>query len=220
MVGFPSLPLPNGKQIPGETAEEADETYKFAMRLRAAGALDFINLSIVIPLPGTDMWDNLSIGQRMQILTENVPLGHAERPQLEAIVRDIYAAYQNAEGTRYNDVAETDFWLRVYKLSDDLQIEINGAYDAFNADAAYRIALDRPDGSTLLALRQRLLEEFYGGVLNELKLIFHVFRRSENLHDFLTYFSYFCRTYLPEMKRRDRTEVQSVSTNVPAQWHV
>jgi len=215
MVGFPPLVLPNGKRVAGETAEEARETYAFVMRLRAAGALDFVNLSIVIPLPGTDMWDHLSIAQRMQILIANVPLDHPERPALEAIVRDVLAAYPAADETCYDDFPELVFWERVYRLSDDLQIEINGAYDAFNADAAYRITLDRPDGQALFALRQQLLEDFYGGVVNELKLVRHVVRRSENLHDFLTYFSYFCRTYLPETKRiRGKAGVPPAATTL------
>ncbi|CAN5465842.1 hypothetical protein BH10PSE12_BH10PSE12_15650 [soil metagenome] len=200
MVGFPPLNLPNGRCIDGESAEEANQTFDFAVLLQRAGALDFVNLSIVIPLPGTDMWDHLDIGQRMQILIAGVAPDHPEAAEIDTIVAEQVATHADLAATRYDEQIERGFWLRIYRLSDDAQIAINGAYDAFNADAAYRITLDRPDGAALFAMRQRLLENFYGGITKEFKLIRHIVRRTESLRDFLVYFSYFCRTYMPDMK--------------------
>lgn len=201
MVGFPPLFLPNGRWIDGESEDEARATFDLAMRLQRAQALDFVNLSIVIPLPGTDMWDHLDISQRMKILVAGVPQDHPEATVIQRICDEVIAAYGDLDATRYGNEAEEAFWQQVYRLSDDAQIEINGAYDAFNADAAYQITLERPGGAALFALRQRLLENFYGGLGKEIKLIRHILRRSENFRDFLVYFSYFCRTYLPNMKR-------------------
>jgi len=199
MIGFPPLALPNGRWIEGETEEEARETYSFALQLREMGALDFINVSIVIPLPGTDMWDHLDIAQRMQILTSRVP--HPEAARLQAIMADTLAAHPVLAETRYREEPEIEFWKRIYDLDDDLQIEINGAYDAFNADAAHQITMQRPDGAALFEMRQHLLEDFYGGVTRELRLMRHAYRRSDSPRDFLSYFTYFCRTYLPDMKQ-------------------
>ncbi|MDX0001595.1 radical SAM protein [Sinorhizobium meliloti] len=201
MIGFPPLVLPNGRVVEGETAEEMRQTCDFAMELQRIGALDFINLSIVIPLPGTEMWDHLDIRQRMAILTATVSSDHPELPQIRQIVQEITDAFPDLQTTRYSDAAERAFWSRVHELSDDAQIEINGAYDAFNADAAYRIDMDRAEGGTLFSLRQALLEDFYSGFRKELRLIAHILRRSEGPRDFMVYFSYFCRTYLPNMKR-------------------
>jgi radical SAM superfamily enzyme YgiQ (UPF0313 family) len=202
MAGFPELPLPNGKVVPVETEEEMEITRKFALELRDAGAIDMMNLSMVIPLPGTDMWECLSIRQKMQVLTSAVPRSDPSAPAIRDIVARVLAAYPNPDATRYIEEPERRFWSEVYKLPDSAQILIMQSYDAFNADAAQNIELKRPAPELLWHYRESVVGEFYGGLAMKLKMIAHVLRRSSGFHDAAAYMTLMGRKYDPAAKMR------------------
>jgi radical SAM superfamily enzyme YgiQ (UPF0313 family) len=202
MAGFPELPLPNGKVVSVETEEEMESTRAFAMELRDAGAIDMMNLSMVIPLPGTDMWECLTIKQKMQVLTSAVPPADRAAPAIHDIVGRILEAYPDLERTRYDEEPEKRFWSEVYRLPDQAQILIMQSYDAFNADAAQNIELKRPAPDWLWRYRERVVGEFYGGPAMKLKMIGHVLRRSGGLHDAVAYMTLMGRKYDPASKMR------------------
>lgn len=224
MIGFPEFHVRNGKVVPAETDAERDETYAFVMELRDCGALDFMHPSVVIPLPATEMWDHLDIREKMDILTLKLPADHPDRARVEQI-RDAVLGSAGAgelyqltaaagaraattttitglDRTRYREEPEAHFWRLVYRLPDETQIHIHGAYDCFNADASYKIALKRPDGRLLWGFRQRMMEDFYGGLGMEFRLLKHVFRMCQSAWDVISYLACLGRIYLPEMKER------------------
>jgi radical SAM superfamily enzyme YgiQ (UPF0313 family) len=202
MAGFPELPLPSGKVVPTETEEEMESTRTFALELRDAGAIDMMNLSMVIPLPGTDMWECLSIRQKMQVLLGAVPKGDPEAPAIFDIERRILAEYPDLEATRYNEEPEKRFWSEVYRLSDHAQILIMQSYDAFNADLAQTIELNRPSPSWLWDYRERVVADFYAGLSMKAQMIKHVVRRSSSLHDIAAYLTLMGRKYDTSSKQR------------------
>jgi radical SAM superfamily enzyme YgiQ (UPF0313 family) len=202
MGGFPGLPLPTGKHVPGETKEELQQTYDFAMRLRDDDAIDMMNLSMVIPLPGTDMWDCLDIEKRMRVLLSCVPKNHPEYEATEQIRRNILAKYSDLAQTRYKSEPEEDFWKEVYLLSDEAQIYVTESYDAFNADSCHNIDIDRPDPAYLWSYREKVVEDFYGRIGMKFRMLKHIVKRSSSLQDMAAYLTLMGRKYDPENKTR------------------
>ena len=202
MAGFPELPLPNGKIVPAETAQEMQLTRSFAIELRDAGAIDMMNLSMVIPLPGTDMWEALDIGQKLRVLLSVVPSNVPESAPIRDVERRIVAMYPDPGATRYKEEPEQRFWEAVYKLSDASQMLIMQTYDAFNADAAQTIEMKRPDAALLWDYRERVVGDFYDGVFMKVKMLAHVVRRSSSLHDVAAYLTLMGRKYDPGSKAR------------------
>ncbi|HKQ62711.1 MAG TPA: radical SAM protein [Candidatus Polarisedimenticolaceae bacterium] len=202
MAGFPELPLHNGKHVPAETVEEMEQTGEFALALRDHGAIDMMNLSMVIPLPATDMWDCLTIGDKIRVLLSCVPPDHPDTAAIEGIRRDVLARYAGTEETtRYAEEPEAWFWQQVYPLSDDAQIRIMASYDAFNADAAHTIDLKRPDPAFLWSFRERVVDRFYSGARMKLRMLKHVVHRSSSPQDVFAYLTLMARKYAPEEKR-------------------
>lgn len=187
MAGFPDLPLPNGKVVPAETDDEMDATRRFALALRDAGAIDTMNLSIVIPLPGTDMWECLSIGEKMRILLGAVSPSDPHLTAIRQIEQRILAVFPNADATRYAEEPERQFWEAVYRLPDDAQIAVMQSYDSFNADGAQHLDLKRPGAAALWSYRERVVGEFYQGAGMAWKMLRHVFYRSRSAHDVAAY---------------------------------
>ncbi len=202
MAGFPQLPLPNGKVIPAETTEEMEATRTFARQLQAAGAIDIMGLSMVIPLPGTDMWEALSIRQKLHILLGKVPADHAEAPGIHAIERAVLAEFPDEDATRYQEAPEKRFWEAVYRLNRTAQLLIMQSYDAFNADAAQTIELDRPDADALWLYRESVVDEFYSGIKMKAKMVAHVVRRSSSPQDVAAYLTLMGRKFDPSAKKR------------------
>jgi len=203
MAGFPALPRRNAKVVPAETLEEMEMTRRFALELRDAGAIDMMNLSMVIPLPGTDMWEALNIAQKWQVRTGCVPDGHPEAGEVDRIRRETIAPYaSDLEATRYTEEPERRLWQQVYQLSDEAQILIMESYDSFNADSAHNIVLDRPAPELLWAYRESVVDDFYGSSRMKARMVQHVMRRSGNLQDFAAYLTLMGRKYEPETKLR------------------
>ena len=205
MAGFPELPLPNGKVVPAETDEERASTRDFALELRQAGAIDIVGVSMVIPLPGTDMWEALSIGQKMQVLLNRVPDSAPESAAIHAIERAILEQFPDENRTRYQEEPEKRFWEAVYRLPWSAQVLIMQSYDAFNADAAQTIKMERPDAEALWLYRENIVNEFYGGLGMKAKMVTHVVRRSSSLHDFAAYMTLMGRKFDPATKTRPGT---------------
>jgi len=224
MLGFPDLILRNGQVIPGEDDAERQETYALVMRLREAGALDFAHPSVLIPLPATEQWQHLTVQDKMQILISRVPHDNPRRRQIEDVVADVLRevadsldeqpviqssdrrprdrAVRVAVGTRYDLDAEALFWQHIYRLPDEAQLRILAAYDDFNADASFRIALRRQSGQELWRMRQRIIEDFYGGVRMKGRLARHIASRCSNPWEFIGYLGCIGRIYMPEAKER------------------
>jgi radical SAM superfamily enzyme YgiQ (UPF0313 family) len=205
MAGFPELPLPNGKVVPAETDEERASTRDFALELREAGAIDIVGVSMVIPLPGTDMWEALTIRQKMQVLLNRVPDSVPESAAIHEIERRIIEQFPDENKTRYNEEPEKRFWEAVYRLPWSAQILIMQSYDAFNADAAQTIKMERPDADALWHYRENIVNEFYGGLGMKAKMVTHVVRRSRSLHDFAAYMTLMGRKFDPATKTRPGT---------------
>jgi radical SAM superfamily enzyme YgiQ (UPF0313 family) len=202
MIGYPDFLLRNGKTVTGELDAEREETHRFILELRDSGAANFVHVSVLIPLPGTEMWDHLDIAQRMRILLAHVDEDHEHFRVLREIEAEIATrAAHEWRTTSYNEEAERAFWQRIYDLPDQVQMDLHAAYDCFNADLSFSIRMNRPDSEALFALRQRILTDFYGGIRQELRLMRHVVRQSMTLRDGLTYLSFFGKTYLPDTKR-------------------
>ena len=161
-----------------------------------------MNLSMVIPLAGTDRGECLSIRQKMQVPTSAGPPADPSAPAIRDIVARVLAAYPNPDATRYIEEPERRFWSEVYKLPDAAQILIMQSYDAFNADAAQNIELKRPAPELLWRYRESVVGEFYGGLSMKLKMILHVLRRSGGLHDAAAYMTLMGRKYDPAAKMR------------------
>jgi len=203
MAGFPKLPLPGGKVVPAETREEMQQTREFARQLRDSGAIDMMNLSMVIPLPGTDMWDCLTIADKLNVLLSSVPENHAEAPAIRAAARRVLERYgADVEATRYDHEAEESFWKEAYALSDTAQILIMQSYDNFNADAAHKIDMGRPDPQFLWHYREEVVSDFYSGLGMKLKMLKHVFKRSSSLPDIAAYLTLMGRKLDPGAKVR------------------
>ncbi|MBD3334087.1 MAG: hypothetical protein GF355_01060 [Candidatus Eisenbacteria bacterium] len=178
-------------------------TWEFARELRDYGAIDMMNLSMVIPLPGTDMWECLTIEQKMAVLINCVPEDHPRQETVQAIVRGVMEKYgHDLEATRYNPEPERLFWEGVYRLPDETQILIMQSYDDFNADAAHKIDLGRPDPAALWAYREAVVEDFYGGVGMKWRMLKHVYQRSNSLTDIGAYLTLMGRKYEPAQKMR------------------
>jgi radical SAM superfamily enzyme YgiQ (UPF0313 family) len=225
MLGFPDLVLRNGQVIAAESSDEREATYALVMRLRDENVLDFAQPSVLIPLPATEQWDHLSIREKMQILTNRIPDEHPYRAEVDRIIEAVVAETEaeteelpllpvggggstavatlaSALGTRYSADAEARFWQRVYALPDAAQLLIHGAYDNFNTDSSFKINMRRPAGSELWNMRQRILEDFYGGVRMEWKLMKHVSTMCTNVWEFIGYLATLSRIYMPETKER------------------
>jgi radical SAM superfamily enzyme YgiQ (UPF0313 family) len=203
MAGFPALPLRNGKLVPAETEEEMKQTWEFALELRDSGAIDMMNLSMVIPLPGSDMWDCLTIKDKLHVLLGCIPEQHPDASVIWEIRNRILSAYgENLESTRYRQEPEIAFWKEVYRLPDATQILILQSYDSFNADAAHSIDLDRPDEQHLWDYREGLVSDFYSGLKIKLKMLKHVLHRSGSLQDAAAYLTLLGRKYDPAEKMR------------------
>jgi radical SAM superfamily enzyme YgiQ (UPF0313 family) len=203
MAGFPRLPLANGRVIPAETEEEMQQTAEFARQLRDSGAIDMMNLSMVIPLPGTDMWDCLTIRDKLLVLTNCVPNDHPEAPAIRSIHEQVLAKYaDDLDATRYSEEPEAEFWKAIYLLSDSAQILIMQAYDSFNADAAHTIDLERPSPEFLWHYREDVVSDFYSGLAMKYRMIRHVVQRSSSLQDVAAYLTLMGRKYEPSEKLR------------------
>jgi radical SAM superfamily enzyme YgiQ (UPF0313 family) len=202
MAGFPELPLPNGRVVPTETEEEMHATHAFALQLRDAGAIDIMGLSMVIPLPGTDMWECLDIRQKLKVLLSAVPNNDPEAPALHEIEARILAEYPDLDRSRYNEIPEQKFWKEVYRLSDHAQVLVMQSYDAFNADLAQTIELKRPPASWLWEYRERVIGDFYSGAAMKLRMLKHVFGRSSNLRDVAAYLTLMGRKFDTSSKER------------------
>jgi radical SAM superfamily enzyme YgiQ (UPF0313 family) len=202
MAGFPELPLPNGKVVPAETDEERASTRDFALELREAGAIDIVGVSMVIPLPGTDMWEALTIRQKMQVLLNRVPDSAPDSAAIHEVERSILEQFPDENKTRYLDEPEKRFWEAVYRLPWSAQILIMQSYDAFNADAAQTIKMERPDAEALWQYRENIVNEFYGGLAMKAKMVAHVVRRSSSLHDVAAYMTLMGRKFDPATKTR------------------
>ena len=203
MAGFPEFPLSNGKSIPAETMEEMEMTRAFALELRDAGAIDMMNLSMVIPLPGTDMWEALTIEQKLHVLLGCVPRSHPEWSEVEDIRRELRSKYgSDLEATRYNEEPEASFWNRAYRLTDDAQILIMQSYDAFNADSAHNIVLKRPAPEVLWEYREKVVNDFYGSRRMKRRMLRHVIQRSGSLQDVAAYLTLMGRKFEPAAKVR------------------
>jgi hypothetical protein len=203
MAGFPEFPLRNGKLVPAETEEEMEATRVFALALRDARAIDMMNLSMVIPLPGTDMWDALTIEQKLTVLLGCVPADHRERARIEAIRGAMLEKYgADLEATRYAEEPEALFWRQAYDLSDEAQILIMQSYDAFNADAAHNIILKRPPPERLWEYRESVVDDFYGSTRMKRRMLRHVFERSSSPQDVAAYLTLLGRKYSPVAKAR------------------
>jgi len=201
MAGFPQLTLKNGKVVPAETEEEMEQTRQFTMRLRESGAVDMMNLSIVIPLPATDMWDGLTIREKVHVLTGCVPADHPERGEVDRISRSLLERYgDDLDATRYRPEPEEQFWKEIYRLSDGAQILVMQSFDAFNADSAHMIDLKRPDPEFLWNYREQVVSEFYDGISMKLRMLLHVLRRSRSPQDVFAYLTLMGRKYDPETK--------------------
>ncbi|HMH54428.1 MAG TPA: radical SAM protein [Candidatus Acidoferrum sp.] len=202
MAGFPELPLHNGKLVPAETIEEMEQTGEFALELRDRRAIDMMNLSMVIPLPATDMWECLTIEDKVKVLVSHVPPEHPERKTIEGLRDRILARYgQDMEATRYAEEPEASFWQEAHRLSDSAQIGIMASYDAFNADAAHTIGLKRPDPEFLWSFRERVVARFYAGTGMKLRMLKHVVHRSTSPQDVFAYLTLLARKYAPEEKQ-------------------
>ena len=202
MAGFPELPLPSGKVVAAESEEEMESTRQFALKLRDAGAIDMMNISMVIPLPGTDMWECLSIRQKLKVLLSAVPAGDPHEPAIKAIEERILARYPDLDATRYQEGPERDFWSEVYRLPDSAQVLIMESYDAFNADLAQTIELKRPPAAWLWNYRERVVGGFYAGLSMKLRMLMHVARRSGSFHDFAAYLTLMGRKFDTSSKKR------------------
>ena len=122
-----------------------------------------MNLSMVIPLPGTDMWEALSIRQKMHSCSSRVPdgaSGGASDPRIEA--RVLAAVPRRKRHALPRGAGEALLGSRS-TASGSAQTLIMQSYDAFNADAAQTIKLERPDADALWHYRERVVDEFYGG---------------------------------------------------------
>jgi len=164
--------------------------------------VDMMNLSMVIPLPGTDMWECLDIRQKLAVWMSCVPADHPEAPALERVRGEILEAYPDLAATRYDEQPEADFWKKVYRLSDAAQVLIMQSYDSFNADSAHEIDLKREDPEFLWNYREGVVGSFYSGLRMKLRMIAHVFHRSSNLQDIAAYLTLLGRKYDPEEKAR------------------
>jgi anaerobic magnesium-protoporphyrin IX monomethyl ester cyclase len=202
MAGFPELPLPNGKVVAAETKEEMESTRTFALQLRDRGAIDMMSLSMVIPLPGTDMWECLSIRQKMKVLLSAIPAGDPESKAILEIEARILAAYPDLEKTRYREEPEQCFWAEAYCLSDRAQILIMQSYDAFNADLAQNIELKRAEPAWLWNFRERAVGQFYDGIKMKLQMLKHVVHRSSTPHDVAAYLTLMGRKFDTSSKTR------------------
>jgi len=203
MAGFPELPLPQGKRVDAETEIELEQTRRFAMELRDRRAIDMMNLSIVIPLPATDLWDCLTIAEKARVLTKCVPAHHPDRAAVTGAVDRVVGKYGNdLEATRYQEQPEAEFWREIWALSDETQILVMQSYDDFNADSAHNIELKRHDRDKLWRYREEVVEEFYRPLGMKLKMLRHVLHRSHGLQDVLAYLTLLCRKYEPRTKRR------------------
>jgi hypothetical protein len=114
-----------------------------------------MGISMVIPLPGTDMWEALTIRQKLQVLLNRVPAEAPGAAAIREIERHILEQYPNEEATRYHEEPEKRFWEAVYRLPWAAQIRVMQSYDAFNADAAQTIQMERPDAELLWRYRER-----------------------------------------------------------------
>lgn len=203
MAGFPELPLPNGEIVPAETAEEREMTREFALALRDSGAIDMMSLNMLIPLPGTDMWDALAIDQKLIVLLGQFPADHADAVRVGGIRQQVLAKFgENLAATRYSSVAEDYFWRQIYRLSDDTQILVMRAYDNFNIDASQDIVLKRPAPELLKQYRTGVVDQFYGNRRAKLRMLRHVVYRSSSFQDVAAYLTLLSRKYEPETKSR------------------
>ena len=161
-----------------------------------------MNLSMVIPLPGTDMWECLNIAQKMKVLLGCVPADDPESAEIRAIEQRVLARFPDLETTRYREEAEQQFWAEAYRLSDRAQILIMQSYDAFNADLAQTIELNRPKPEWLWNYRERVVSEFYSGIPMKLQMLKHIVKRSGSFHDVAAYLTLMGRKYDTSSKKR------------------
>ena len=77
--------------------------------------------------------------------------------------------------------------------------------NAFNADAAQTIKMERPDAEALWHYRENIVNEFYGGLGMKMKMVAHVLRRSRSLHDVAAYMTLMGRKFDPASKTRPGT---------------
>jgi radical SAM superfamily enzyme YgiQ (UPF0313 family) len=202
MAGFFRLPLKHGRTVPAETAEEMEATRRFTMEMRDRGAIDMMNLSMVIPLPGTDTWDCLDIREKLRVLLGRVSANHPEAEALEAIRQRVLDRFgDDLDATRYTEEPEAEFWHQVYRLSDDAQVEVMQSFDAFNADEAHTIDLGRPSKESLWHYREAVVGEFYAGLRMKLRMLKHVVLRSRSLQDIAAYLTLMARKYDPAAKK-------------------
>ena len=205
MAGFPALPLPNGKHVERETEDEMELTRRFALELRDQGAIDMMNLSMVIPLPATDMWDCMTIRDKLNILLSCVSHDSPHGAAIRAARDETLRRYPDPEATRYRHEPEAEFWKEIYRLPDDAQVLVMEAYDAFNADAAHTIDLDRADQEFLGQYREQVVSDFYRGLSMKVRMIKHVFHRSSSLEDVAAYLTLLGRKYDPSQKERPQS---------------
>jgi radical SAM superfamily enzyme YgiQ (UPF0313 family) len=216
MAGFFRLPLKHGKTVAAETAEEMEATRRFTMAMRDQGAIDMMNLSMVIPLPGTDTWDCLDIREKLRVLLGRVPGDHPEAPALESIRQRVLERFgDDLDATRYTEAPEAEFWREVYRLSDEAQVLVMQSFDAFNADEAHTIDLGRPSQEALWHYRESVVTEFYAGFRMKLRMLKHVVLRSRSLQDISAYLTLMARKYDPAGKHRPGADDARRSVNEP-----
>ena len=163
-----------------------------------------MGISMVIPLPGTDMWEALTIRQKLQVLLNRVPPASPQTASIREIERRILEQFPDEDKTRYHEEPEKRFWEAVYRLPWAAQILIMESYDAFNADAAQTIKMERPDAEALWHYREQMVDEFYAGLGMKMKMVAHVVRRSRSLHDVAAYMTLMGRKFDPATKTRPR----------------
>lgn len=131
------------------------------------------------------------------------PRDHPGRAAIEAIQRRVLEQYgDDLDATRYREEPEVEFWKAVYKLPDLNQIAIMQSYDAFNADAAHEIDLERPDREFLWEFRESVVSEFYGSSSMKFRMLKHVVKRSSGLQDVAAYLTLLGRKLVPTAKVR------------------
>jgi hypothetical protein len=149
------------------------------------------------------MWECLTIEDKLRVLLSGLPPDHPEAPALFQVRDEILKRYAaDLPATRYREEPEAAFWREIYRFSDEAQILVMQSYDSFNADAAHRIDLKRPDPEYLWAYRQGTVEDFYSGVSMKLKMLKHIVHRSGSLHDAAACLTLFGRKYDPRQKVR------------------
>ena len=135
-----------------------ESTRDFAIALRDAGAIDILDLSMVIPLPGTghvgvpDHRAEDDGAARLRAAGRSRSSMRSAPSSSRVLARVSRSRGDRGTQRRPSSVSGAE----VYQLSDRAQIVIMQSYDAFNADLAQTIELNRPKPEWLWAYRERV----------------------------------------------------------------